>query len=91
MITVHQQREKKYWQKTKEFALMLASNSFINKYVYITKSQILFNSEMLKTRLSLKFGKSIRNRLRNLAVSFGYLNENYNALGKIVNENLSYF
>ena len=49
---------------------MLASNSFINKYVYITKSQFLFISEMLKMKLSLKFGKITRNCLRNLAVSF---------------------
>ena len=44
---------------------------------------------MLKIKLSLKFGKIIRNCLRNLAVSFRNHNENYNASGKIVNENLS--
>ena len=48
---------------------MLASNSFINKCVYIIKSQFLFISEMLKMKLSLKFGKIIRNRLRNSAVN----------------------
>ena len=48
---------------------MLASIFFINKYVYITKLQFLFVSEMLKMKLSLKFGKITRNCLRNLAVS----------------------
>ena len=43
---------------------------------------------MLKMKLSLKFGKIIRNCLRNSAVSFKNHNENYNASGKIVNENL---
>ena len=37
LTTVYQQCEKKYWQKTKVIALMLASNFFINKYVYTTK------------------------------------------------------
>ena len=45
-------------------------------------------SEILKMELSLKFGKYIRNRLRNSAVSIKNHNENYNASGKIVNENL---
>ena len=49
---------------------MLASDSFINKYVYITKSQFLFISEMLNMKLSLKFGKITQNCLRNSAVSF---------------------
>ena len=49
---------------------MLASNFFINKYVYTTKSQFLFISEMLKMKLGLKIGKITRNCLRNLAVSF---------------------
>ena len=86
--TVYQQREKKYCQKTKGFALMLASNSCINKYVYFAKSQFLFISEMLKMKLSLKFGKIIRNCLRTSAVSFWNHKENYNASGKIVNEKL---
>ena len=88
LTTVYQQREKKYRQKTKGFALILASNSFINKYVYFVKSQFLFISEMLKMKLSLKFDKIIRNCLRNLAVCFGNHNENYYASGKLVNENL---
>ena len=67
---------------------MLASNPFINKYGYITKSQFLFTSKMLKMKLSLTFGKIIRNCLRNSAVSFKNHNENYNASGKIVNKNL---
>ena len=67
---------------------MLASNSFIKKYVYFAKSKFLFISEMLKMKLSLKFGKIIRNCLRNSAVSFEHHNENYNASGKLVNENL---
>ena len=49
---------------------MLASNFFINKYVYTSKSQFLFVGEMLKMKLSLKFGKITRNCLRNLAKSF---------------------
>ena len=49
---------------------MLVSNPFINKCVYITKSQFLFISEMLKTNLSLEFGKIIQNCLSNSAVSF---------------------
>ena len=61
---------------------MLASKPFINKYGCITKSQFLFMSEMLKMKLSLKFGKIIQNCLRNLAVSFWNHNENYNASGK---------
>ena len=36
-------------------------------------------------KLSLKFGKIIRNCLRNSAVSFKNHNENYNASGKISN------
>ena len=36
---------------------MLASNCFINKYVHITKSQFLFISEILKTKLSLNLVK----------------------------------
>ena len=67
---------------------MLASKSFINNYVYFFKSQFLFISEMLKIKLSLEFGKIIQNCLRNSAVSFGNHNENYNASGKLVNENL---
>ena len=67
---------------------MLASNSFINKYVYITKSQFLFISEILEMKLSLKFGKIIRNCLRNSALCFRNHNKNYNASGKMVNENL---
>ena len=43
---------------------------------------------MLKIKLRLKFGKIIRNCLRNSAVSFRNHNENYNASGKIVNENV---
>ena len=38
---------------------MLASNSFVNKYVYFAKLQFLFISEMLKMKLGLKFGKII--------------------------------
>ena len=49
---------------------MLASNSFINKYISFAKSQFLFMKEMLKRKISLKFGKIIRNCLRNSAVSF---------------------
>ena len=67
---------------------MLASNVFINNYVYFAKSQFLFISEMLKIKLSLKFGKIIRNCLRNSAVSFGNHDKNYNASGKLVNETL---
>ena len=59
LTTVYQQREKNIGKKTKACALMLASNSFINKYVYITKSQFLFISEMLKMNFCLKFGKII--------------------------------
>ena len=36
---------------------MLTSYPFINKYVYITKSQFLFISEMLKMKLSLTLVK----------------------------------
>ena len=43
---------------------------------------------MLKIKLRVKFGKIIRNCLRNSTVSFGNHNENYNASGKIVNENV---
>ena len=43
---------------------------------------------MLKIKLRLKFGKIIRNYLRNSAVSLRNQNQNYNASGKIVNENL---
>ena len=67
---------------------MLASNSFINKYVDFAKSQFLCVSEMLKMKLSLKDGKIIRNCHRNSAVSLKNHNENFNASGKIVNENL---
>ena len=70
LTTVYQQREKKYYQKTKGFALMLAYNSFINKYIYFAKSQFLLIGEMLKMKPSLKFGKIIQNCLRNSAVSF---------------------
>ena len=66
----------------------MASNSFINKYIDFAKSQFLFISEMLKIKLSLKFGKIIQNCLKNLAVSFINHDENYNASGKLVNENL---
>ena len=79
---------KKYRQKAIGFALMLASNSFINEYVYFAKPQFLFISEILKLKLSLKFGKIIRNCLRNLAVSFRNHYKNYNASGKLLNENL---
>ena len=79
---------KKYRQKAKEFAFMLAFNSFIYKYVYFAKSQFLFINEMLKMKLSRKFGKIMQNCLRNLAVGFGSHDENYNASGKLVNENL---
>ena len=41
---------------------------------------------MLKMKLSLNFGKIVRNCLRNSAVSFWNHNENYIASGKIVNE-----
>ena len=61
LSTIYQQREKIIGKKQKGFALMLASNSFINKYIYFAKSQFLFISEMLKMKLSLKFGKIIRN------------------------------
>ena len=57
LTIVYQQREKKYRQKTKRLALRLASKSFINKYVYFAKLQFLFISEMLKIKLSFKFGK----------------------------------
>ena len=67
---------------------MLACNSFINKYVYFAKSQFLLISEMLKIKLSLKFGKTIQNHHRNSTVSFINHKENYNVLGKLVNENL---
>ena len=67
---------------------MLASNSFINKYVYFAKSQFLLIREILKIKLSLKIGKIMQNFYRNSAVSFINHNENYNALGKLVNENL---
>ena len=87
-LLVYQQREKKYRQKAKGFVLMLASNAFINKYVYFAKSQFLLISEMLKIKLSLKFGKIIQNFHRNSTVSFINHNENYNASGKLVNENL---
>ena len=43
---------------------------------------------MLKIKLSLKFGKIIRNYLRNSAAGFGNHNKNYNASNKLVNENL---
>ena len=60
VLLVYQQREKKYRQKTKGFAHMLVSNSFINKCVYFAcKSQFLLISEMLKIKLSLKLGKII--------------------------------
>ena len=67
---------------------MLASNSFINIYVDFAKLQFLCISEMLKIKLSLKFGKIMQNCLRNSAVSFINHNENYNASSKLVNENL---
>ena len=43
---------------------------------------------MLKIKLSLKFGKIIRNCLRNSAVGFENYDENCNASGNLVNENL---
>ena len=43
---------------------------------------------MLKIKLSLKFCKIIKNCLKNSAVSFTNHYENYNASGKLVNENL---
>ena len=61
---------------------MLASNCFIYKYVCITKSQFWFVSYMLKKKPSLKYGKIIRNCLRNSAVSFWNRNENYNAVNE---------
>ena len=67
---------------------MLASNSFINKNVYFAKSQFLLISEMLKIKLSLKFYKIMQNCHRNSAASFTNHNKNYNASGKLVNENL---
>ena len=67
---------------------MLASNSFIKKYVYFAKSLFVLISEMLKPKLSLKFGKTIHNYHRNSAVSCINHNENYNALRKLVNKNL---
>ena len=67
---------------------MMASNFFVNKYICSPKSQFLFISKMLKMKLRLKFGKIIRNCLRNSAVSYKNHNENYNASGKIVNKNL---
>ena len=63
-------RKKKYFQKTTGLALVLASNAFINKYVYITKSPFLLVGDMLKMKRSLKFGKIIQNCVRNSAVSF---------------------
>ena len=79
---------KKKNKDKKKFALMLTSKSFIYKYFYFAKSQFLFISEMLNIKLSLKFGKIIRSCQRNSAVSFGNHTENYNASGKLVNENL---
>ena len=67
---------------------MLAFNSFINKYVYFAYSQFLPISKMIKIKLSLKFGQIIQNCHRNSAVSFTNHNKNYNASGKLVNENL---
>ena len=67
---------------------MFASDSFINIFVDFAKSQFLCISEMLKIKLRLKFGKIIRNCLGNSAVSFKNHKKNYNASGKIVNENL---
>ena len=64
--------------------LFLSINTFIN----ITKSQFLFITTMLKIKLSLKFGKIMRNCVRNSAVSLKNHNNNYNASGKIVNKNL---
>ena len=49
---------------------MLASTSFINKYVYITKSQCLLVSDMLKMKPCFKFGKITQNCLINSTVSF---------------------
>ena len=65
---------------------MLASNSLINKYICITKSQFLLVSDMLKMKPSLKFDKIIQNCLRNSAASFLSHNENYYASDKKVNE-----
>ena len=48
LTTIIQQREKIILVKKQRFVLMLASNSLINKYVYITKSQFLFITELLK-------------------------------------------
>ena len=67
---------------------MLAFNFFINLYFDFAKSQFLCVSELLKIKLRLKFGEIIRNCLRNSAVSFKNHTKNYNASGKIVNENL---
>ena len=67
---------------------MLASNSFVNKYVYFAKSQFLLISETQKIKFSLKFGKTTQNYHRNSAVSFINHNENYNASGKLVSKNL---
>ena len=80
VLLVYRQREKKYRQKTKGFALMLAYNCFINKYVYFAKSQFVLTSEMLKIKLSLKFGKTIHNYHRNSAVSCINHNENYSIM-----------
>ena len=52
---------------------------------YCTKSHFLFVNDMLKIKPSLKFGKVVRNSLRNSAESFWNHNKNYNASGKIVN------
>ena len=38
---------------------MVTSNCFINKHVYITKSQFLFVSEISKMKPSLKVGKKL--------------------------------
>ena len=43
---------------------------------------------MLKIKLSLKFGKITQNCLKNSAVGFENHDENYNASGKLENENL---
>ena len=57
-------------KKEKDLRLYWPPIVLSNKYVYLTKSQFLFVSEMLKMKVSLKFGKIIQNCLKNSAVSF---------------------
>ena len=62
----------------------------INTFILLNLNSNYLLAEMLKIKLSLKFGKTIQNYHRNSAVSFINHNENYNAsAGKLVNKNLS--